>query len=75
LQVLLLDHIGLDKDDVKRIRVRERNAFVSVRRAQAQRALEGIAAATWSGRSLTAELARERSAGGGADDADTAADS
>lgn len=76
LQELLVDHIGLDKDDVKRIRVRERNAFISVRKSEAQRALDGISKASWGNRSLTAEIARERSAPGGGDpEPDNTADS
>lgn len=76
LQELLVDHIGLDKDDVKRIRVRERNAFVSVRKSEAQRAIDGISKASWGNRSLTAEIARERpAAGSGEPEADNAVDS
>lgn len=76
LQELLVDHIGLDKDDVKRIRVRERNAFLSVRKSQAQRAIEGISKASWGNRSLTAEIARERPGAGGSDtDGDNVAES
>jgi len=63
LQALLLDQLGLDKDDVKRIRVRERNAFVSVRRTELQRAVQGLSGATLAGRSVMAEPARERTAG------------
>lgn len=76
LQELLVDHIGLDKDDVKRIRVRERNAFVSIRKSQANRALDGISKASWGNRSLTAEIARERpSSGNGDGDGENATDS
>jgi ATP-dependent RNA helicase DeaD len=67
IQELLVDHIGLDKDDVKRIRVRERNAFISVRKSEAQRAIEGISKASWGNRSLTAEIARERPGSGNGD--------
>jgi len=63
IQTLLLDSVGLDKSDVKRIRVRERNAFVSVRRAQLERAVAGLSGATLAGRSVMAEPARERGAG------------
>jgi ATP-dependent RNA helicase DeaD len=76
LQELLLDHLGIDKDDVKRIRVRERNAFVSIRRTEAQRAIDGISKASWGNRPLTAEIARERPSNGGVDaDADTVVES
>ncbi len=76
LQQLLVDHIGIDKDDVKRIRVRERNAFISVRKAEAQRAIEGISKASWGNRPLTAEIARERPTNGSGDpDGDNASDS
>jgi ATP-dependent RNA helicase DeaD len=64
LQELLVDHIGLDKEDVKRIRVRDRNTFVSVRKSEAQRAIEGISKALWGNRPISAEIARERPAGG-----------
>ena len=64
LQALLLDQIGLDKADVKRIRVRERNAFVSVRRTELARAVAGLSGATLAGRTVMAEPARERGAGG-----------
>lgn len=67
LQELLVDHIGLGKDDVKRIRVRERNAFISVRKSEAQRAIDGISKASWGNRSLTAEIARERPGPGNGD--------
>ncbi len=67
LQELLVDHIGLDKDDVKRIRVRERNAFISIRKSEAQRAIDGISKASWGNRSLTAEIARERPGSGNGD--------
>jgi len=76
IQELLVDHIGLDKDDVKRIRVRERNAFISVRKSEALRAIEGISKASWGNRSLTAEIARERPTNGtGEADGDNAAES
>jgi ATP-dependent RNA helicase DeaD len=67
IQELLVDHIGIDKDDVKRIRVRERNAFISVRKSEAQRAIDGISKASWGNRPLTAEIARERPGAGEAD--------
>ncbi|MRG90573.1 DEAD/DEAH box helicase [Polyangium spumosum] len=72
LQALLLDQIGLDKADVKRIRVRERNAFVSVRRAELARAVAGLSGATLAGRTVSAEPARERTGAGGEIDADAA---
>lgn len=76
IQELLVDHIGLDKDDVKRIRVRERNAFISVRKSEAQRAIDGISKASWGNRSLTAEIARERPAtGNGETEGDNVSDS
>lgn len=72
LQSLLLDQIGLDKADVKRIRVRERNAFVSVRRSELQRAVSGLSGATLHGLRVMAEPARERGAGGSDIDPDGA---
>ncbi|HVK69916.1 MAG TPA: DEAD/DEAH box helicase [Polyangium sp.] len=71
LQALLLDQIGIDKADVKRIRVRERNAFVSVRRSEVTRAVAGLSGATLAGRTVMAEPARERG-GAGEIDADAA---
>lgn len=76
IQQLLVEHIGLDKDDVKRIRVRERNAFISVRKSEAQRAIDGITKASWGNRPLTAEIARERPTNGsGEADGENASDS
>jgi ATP-dependent RNA helicase DeaD len=62
LQALLLEQLGLHRDDVKRIRVRDRNAFVSIRRSEVTRAVEGLNGASLAGRTLMAEPARERGA-------------
>jgi ATP-dependent RNA helicase DeaD len=56
----LVERAGLDKDDVRRIRVRERNSFVSVPRAQLTRVVDALAGLTISGKAVTAEQARGR---------------
>jgi ATP-dependent RNA helicase DeaD len=61
IQKALQDKAGLDKNDVVRIRVRERNAFVGVRRSEHQKAIAALSSVTIGGRSVTAEVARERS--------------
>jgi ATP-dependent RNA helicase DeaD len=61
LQRMLLERAGLSKDNIKRIRVRERNAFLSVRKADAERAIAGFSGVTMGGRPLAAEQARGRS--------------
>jgi ATP-dependent RNA helicase DeaD len=62
-QSLLTDRAGLDRADVRRIRVRERNAFVSVRREDLPRALGALNGATIAGKPALAEQARERGEG------------
>jgi ATP-dependent RNA helicase DeaD len=63
-QQILIDRAGLERANVRRIRVRERNAFVSVRRDDLDRALAALQGATVAGKVAMAEQARER----GADD-------
>jgi ATP-dependent RNA helicase DeaD len=63
-QRILTEVAGLDKANVRRIRVRERNAFVSVRKQDLVGALAALSGATIAGKTAGAEQARER----GADD-------
>src|SRR5262249_50158211 len=62
-QRLLTERAGIDKANVRRIRVRERNAFVSVRREDLARAVEALTGATVAGKVASAEPARERGEG------------
>lgn len=64
-QRVLEEQAGIARSAVQRIRVRERNAFVSVRREDLAKALAAFSGATISGRVATAEPARERGAEGG----------
>ncbi len=63
LQRLLTERAGIDKAYVRRIRVRDRNAFVSVRREDLAKALAALSGATIGGKVASAEQARERGAG------------
>jgi ATP-dependent RNA helicase DeaD len=62
-QRVLNERAGIDRANVRRIRVRERNAFVSVRREDLARALAALTGATIAGKTAMAEQARERSEG------------
>lgn len=62
-QRLLTEVAGIDKTNVRRIRVRERNAFISVRREDLARALAALTGATIAGKIAAAEQARERGEG------------
>jgi hypothetical protein len=66
-QRVLTERAGIDKADVRRIRVRERNAFVSVPRGDLARAVEALDGATIGGKTVSAEPARERGAEGEAE--------
>lgn len=66
-QRVLHERDAVGKDDVRRIRVRERNAFVSVRKTALANALQAFAGATIAGKPALAEQARERSLLEGAD--------
>jgi ATP-dependent RNA helicase DeaD len=68
-QRILTERAGIDKANVRRIRVRERNAFVSVRREDLLRAIAALTGATIAGKVAAAEQARERSGGEGDADA------
>ncbi|APR77154.1 DEAD-box ATP-dependent RNA helicase CshA [Minicystis rosea] len=63
-QRILTERAGLDKANVRRIRVRERNAFVSVRREDLATALAALTGATIAGKVASAEQARERGSEG-----------
>jgi ATP-dependent RNA helicase DeaD len=73
-QRVLHERDAVGKDDVRRIRVRERNAFVSVRKTALTNALRAFAGATIAGKPALAEQARERSLQEGADADSRAAD-
>jgi ATP-dependent RNA helicase DeaD len=62
LSRVLVEAGGVDRADVTRIRVRERNSFVSVRRASVDRAIAALAASTIAGKQVVAEIARGREA-------------
>ncbi|HTJ81836.1 MAG TPA: DbpA RNA binding domain-containing protein, partial [Polyangiaceae bacterium] len=63
----LVEGAGLDKDHIRRIRVRDRHAFVAVRKDDATRAIEKLNNTAIADKAtVTVELARER---GGADEA------
>lgn len=51
---------GLNSADVRRIRVRERHGFVSVQKACVEKALQALNGAALGGKTVTAEIARER---------------
>ncbi len=70
-QQILTERAGLDRSHVRRIRVRERNAFVSVRRDDLPRALAALGGASIAGKPAMAEQARERSGDGDGSDAQT----
>jgi ATP-dependent RNA helicase DeaD len=62
-QQVLTDKAGMDRANVRRIRVRERNAFVSVRREDLPRALAALNGASLAGKVAMAEQARGRGEG------------
>ena len=59
-QRLLTERAGIDKQSIRRIRVRERNAFVSVRKEDVVKAVAALTGATIAGKIAAAEPARER---------------
>lgn len=63
LQRILMERAGLDRSQVQRIRVRERNAFISIPREELGRAIHALNGTVIAGKPIVAELARERSAG------------
>ncbi|MEZ4297817.1 MAG: DbpA RNA binding domain-containing protein [Polyangiaceae bacterium] len=58
--VRVLEKAGLAKDSVQRVRVRERHAFLTVRREDEERAIAALHGAVIAGRMASAERARER---------------
>lgn len=59
-QRVLIEQAGMSKGDIRRIRVRERNAFVSVPKADLARVVAALNGATIAGKEARAEQARER---------------
>jgi ATP-dependent RNA helicase DeaD len=58
----LVEGAGLDKDHIHRIRVRDRHAFVAVRKTDVERAITRLHGTTIGGKAgTTVEVARERS--------------
>ncbi|XXX81934.1 DEAD/DEAH box helicase [Sorangium sp. So ce134] len=60
IQRTLIERAGMAKGDIRRIRVRERNAFVSVPKAELARVVAALNGATIAGKEARAEQARER---------------
>ena len=60
LQRMLTENAGIDRKDTGRIRVRDRNSFVSVRIGDLDKALAAFVGQVFGGRSVIAERARER---------------
>jgi ATP-dependent RNA helicase DeaD len=58
--VRVLEKAGLSKESVQRVRVRERHAFLTVRKEDEERALAALSGQTIAGRVVVAERARER---------------
>lgn len=57
----LVETAGLDKDHIRRIRVRDRHTFVGIRRDDADKAIAGLSGATIASKTgVNVELARER---------------
>jgi ATP-dependent RNA helicase DeaD len=63
-QRVLTERAGIDRAHVRRIRVRDRNAFVSVRREDLAKAVASLNGAVIAGRPAMAEQARERAGEG-----------
>jgi ATP-dependent RNA helicase DeaD len=60
LQKVLVEVVGLDRERVQRIRVRDRHSFVTVPQEDVAIVLEKIIGTTLGGRTVNAEPARER---------------
>ncbi len=60
LQRMLTENAGIDRKDTGRIRVRDRNSFVSVRKGDLDKALAAFVGQVFGGRSVIAERARDR---------------
>jgi hypothetical protein len=52
--------VGLERDHVQRIRVRDRHSFVTVPHADVPQVIEKLVGMTLGGRTVNAEPARER---------------
>ena len=55
-----IGYVGLERDHVQRIRVRDRHSFVTVPHAEVARVIEKLVGMTLGGRTVNAEPARER---------------
>jgi ATP-dependent RNA helicase DeaD len=60
IQKLLEDRAGISRDETARIRVRDRNTFVTVKRELAEKAIAALVGQVIGGRTLVAEVARPR---------------
>jgi ATP-dependent RNA helicase DeaD len=60
LQRLLTEGAGIERKDTGRIRIRDRNSFVSVRREELDKAVGALNGQTLGGRTVIAEPAREK---------------
>jgi ATP-dependent RNA helicase DeaD len=60
LQNLLAERAGIERESVRRVRVRDRHSFVSVRKTDVEKAIAGLSGAVLGGRTVNAEVARER---------------
>ncbi len=61
LQAVLLERAGLDRAQTPRIRVRDKNSFVSVKREDLDRAVAALDGAVVGGKTIKAEPSRPRS--------------
>lgn len=60
IQKLLTEGGGISRTDTGRIRVRDRNTFISIRKESIEKAIAALAGQVVGGRSIIAEVARER---------------
>jgi ATP-dependent RNA helicase DeaD len=60
IQKLLEDRAGISRDETSRIRVRDRNTFVTVKRELTEKAIAALVGQVIGGRTLVAEVARPR---------------
>lgn len=60
LQRLLTEGAGIERKDTGRIRVRDRNSFVSVKKDDLDKAIAALAGQSLGGRTIIAEKARDR---------------
>jgi len=60
LQKVLIEDVGLERERVQRIRVRDRHSFVTVPHDDVARVVDKLIGMTLGGRTVNAEPARER---------------